>query len=329
MQLSPQVVLVITSAEDVTANLVIEALNERRVQVARVDPADIGADVMFSADIGNGRTEWNGRLRTPSRDIALERVGAVYYRRPTPFSARFAHLPVVEREFAAVEARHGLGGILNNLHGVTYVNDPAAVTRADFKPAQLQTAAQLGLAIPRTLVTNDVAQARKFAAEHGPIVYKSFRGVPRTPDGHVAAIWTQGVTPRDLDDSLSMTAHLFQQEVRKAADARVTVIGRHVFACRIITPDGALDWRRGDWDELVYDPICVPEPIQNALHAYLDRFELVFGCFDFVLESAGSGHGSETWTFVECNPNGQWAWLPASCEMAHAFAEVLLEGWWP
>ncbi|MEV4379486.1 ATP-grasp ribosomal peptide maturase [Streptosporangium sp. NPDC049644] len=329
MRPSPQTVLVVTSAEDITANLVIEVLNERQVQIVRADPGDIGAELVFSAYIGDDRRkEWAGRLRTPSRDIALEEVGAVYYRRPTPFSARFAHLPALDRKFAAVEAQHGLNGILNHLHGAVYVNHPAANNRSDYKPYQLQTAAQLGLTVPLTLITNDVEQARKFAAEHGPIIYKSFRGAPRTLDGHVAAIWTQRIDPEDLDDSVSVTAHLFQQEVRKTADARVTVIGKSVFASRITAPDDALDWRSGDWEQLTHDPIDVPEPIRHALRAYLDHFGLVFGCFDFALEAV-SGRRSESWTFIECNPNGQWAWLPDATAMAHAFADVLLEGWWP
>ncbi|MFJ8082756.1 hypothetical protein ACIQ6Y_19290 [Streptomyces sp. NPDC096205] len=51
------------------------------------------------------------------------------------------------------------------------------------KPAQLQLAAQLGLTVPPTLVTNDVEAARTFAADHGPVIYKTFRGLPRDEDG--------------------------------------------------------------------------------------------------------------------------------------------------
>lgn len=324
--LSP-VVLVVTSIEDVTANLVIEALNKHGARVVRVDPADVGTDLAFGFRIGEEHVAWTGRLRTPSRDIALEEVRAVYYRRPTPYAARFAHLPPQQAEFAATEARHGLGGVLNDLHLATYVNHPAAIASADFKPAQLQAAVQLGLSVPPTLVTNDVAQAREFIAEHGRVIYKSFRGVPPTADGFVAGIWTQRVHEHELDDSLSVTAHLFQREVDKHADARVTVVGRAVFASRITTPDRAVDWRRGDWNDHVYEPLDVPAPIKSALHSYLDCFGLISGCFDFALEAFDRGGTTvEGWTFIECNPNGQWGWLPDSQSMAGAFADVLLEG---
>ncbi|MCC3773305.1 hypothetical protein, partial [Streptomyces sp. UNOB3_S3] len=239
----------------------------------------------------------------------------------TPYTPRFAHLPPQARDFAAAEARHGLGGVLGHLHGVRYVNHPLAVTAADFKPAQLQAAAQLGLAVPETLITNDTEAAAKFAAEHGPVIYKTFRGLPQDEDGNAGAIWTQRIDPATFDDSLAVTAHLFQAEIPKTSDARVTVVGRRVFAQQITAPDGALDWRRGDWKTLEHTPIAVPTVIQVALHAYLGAFGLVFGCFDFAL--TGAGDRAEDWVFIECNPNGQWAWLPDADAIAAAFADIL------
>ncbi|OMI40127.1 ATP-grasp ribosomal peptide maturase [Streptomyces sparsogenes] len=314
-------VLVVTSLEDVTADLVITALNGREVPVARIDPADIGSDLTFGAHIGAGAPVWGGRLRTASREVELGDVAAVYYRRPTPYSARFAHLPARQRDFATAETRHGLGGILHNLRGARYVNHPAAVSRADFKPAQLQRFAELGLTIPATLVTNDAEQARKFAAEHELIIYKPFRGLPVSEDGHAGAIWAQRVDPGTFDDSLTVMPHLFQAEIPKNGDARVTVVGRQVFASRIEAPDGALDWRRGDWNDLIHTPIGVPAAIEAALHNYLASFGLAFGCFDFAL--TGDEHLPESWTALECNPNGQWGWLPEAPAITEAFADIL------
>ncbi|MFJ8795852.1 ATP-grasp ribosomal peptide maturase [Streptomyces sp. NPDC102462] len=314
-------VLVVTALEDVTADWVIAALNERAVPVVRVDPADIGPDLVFGARIGAGANAWAGRLVTGSRAVELGEVAAVYYRRPTPYAARFEHLPAQQRDFAAAEARHGLGGVLNHLHGATYVNHPGAVTAADFKPAQLQTAALLGLTVPPTLVTNDVEQARKFAADPGPMIYKTFRGLPQGEDGHTGAIWAQRVDPDTFDDSLKVTAHLFQAEIPKTGDVRVTVVGKKVFAQQIAAPDGALDWRRGDWDSLLHAPIAVPAAVEAALHSYLSAFGLVFGCFDFAL--TGDGDHAEDWVFIECNPNGQWGWLPDAGDITTAFADIL------
>ncbi|MFF8034810.1 ATP-grasp ribosomal peptide maturase [Streptomyces sp. NPDC016626] len=314
-------VLVVTALEDVTADRVVAALNEREVSVVRVDPADIGPALTFGFRVDADRPAWSGRLRTASREVETEEVAAVYCRRPTPYGARFAHLPRQQRDFAATEARHGLGGVLNALSGARYVNHPAAVARAESKPAQLRRFARLGLRIPPTLITNDRKAAEEFAAAHGPVVCKTFRGLPAGDDGHAGAIWTQRVDPETFDDTLTVTAHLFQAEIPKTGDVRVTVVGRRVFAQQIAAPDGALDWRRGDWGALLHAPITVPPPVEAALYAYLASFGLVFGCFDFAL--TGDGDDPEHWTAIECNPNGQWGRLPDAEDITEAFADLL------
>jgi ATP-grasp ribosomal peptide maturase len=314
-------VLVVTALEDFTADRVIGALNGRELPVVRVDPADIGPDLAFGFRLGPDTPVWRGRLRTPSRDVEVREVAAVYYRRPTPYTTRFELLPQQQRDFAIAEARHGLGGVLNGLRDVLYVNHPYAVARADFKPAQLQKFAELGLRIPPTLITNDWEAAREFAASQRHVVYKTFRGLPRSQDGHTGAIWTQRVMPHAFDETLAVTAHMFQAEIPKSGDVRITMVGHRIFAQRITPSDGALDWRRGDWDELVHAPIAVPAVIEIALHEYLDSFGLIFGCFDFAL--TGDGSDPDDWWAIECNPNGQWGWLPDAADIAEAFADIL------
>ncbi|MFF4369612.1 ATP-grasp ribosomal peptide maturase [Streptomyces sp. NPDC001594] len=314
-------VLVLTALEDVTADLVINALNERNVPVVRADPANIGAGLSFAARIGGTTQSWGGRLATGSREVELGEVAAVYYRRPTPYTARYGHLPTQQREFATAEARHGLNGVLHSLTGALYVNHPVAVARAEYKPTQLQRFTELGLTIPATLVTNDAEEAHAFAAEHGPIIYKPFRGLPFAEDGLAGAIWAQRVDPETFDGSLSVMPHLFQAEIHKTGDVRMTVVGQQVFASRVQAPDSALDWRRGDWNQLIHTPIDVPAPIAAAALAYLESFRLVFGCFDFAL--TGTGHAAEDWTAIECNPNGQWGWLPDAPAITEAFADIL------
>jgi ATP-grasp ribosomal peptide maturase len=310
-------VLVVTSIEDVTADLVIAALNERRIPIVRLDPADIGDGLTFSARIGAGRGLWAGVMSTGTRDLEFSRVRSVYWRRPGPW--RYAGLPQQPRDFAAAEARHGLIGLLAALP-VRYVSHPFATARAEYKPAQLTTAAELGLSVPSTLVTNDLGAARQFADDCAPVVYKTFRGVPASEDGHRGVIWTQRIDAADLDQTIVVCPHMFQAELDKAADVRITVVGDQVFASRIQSPDGLLDWRAGDWDVLSYEKCEVPRPIVEALLAYLGAFGLAFGCFDFIVDP------DDTWWWIECNPNGQWGFLPDAEAIANAFADLLQAG---
>ena len=306
--------LVVTSIEDVTADLVITALNTRGVPVVRLDPADIEEGLALSARIDADAKVWSGTITTATRRLDLGRIRSVYWRRPSPW--RYDTLPQQAREFARAEARHGMFGVLTGLP-VRYVSHPIAVAHADYKPVQLTTAAELGFTVPPTLITNDLQQAQQFARDHAPVVYKSFRGVPAAEDGRTGAIWTQRITPGELDSSIAVCPHMLQTEIAKTADVRVTVVGTSVFASTIETPE---HWRAGDWDTLSYEPYEVPGPVAEALIRYLDHFGLAFGCFDFALDT----HDELCW--IECNPNGQWGFLPDAPAIADAFAALLQAG---
>ncbi|MCW2919736.1 MAG: hypothetical protein JWN52_7804 [Actinomycetia bacterium] len=67
-------------------------------------------------------------------------------------------------------------------------------------------------------------------------------------------------------------------------------------------------------------PVDVPEQIAKAMYEYLDRLGLVFGCFDFAVDKG------RQWHWIECNPNGQWGFLPDSDHIADTFAALLQAG---
>jgi ATP-grasp ribosomal peptide maturase len=308
-------VLVVTQPEDNTADVVITELRKRAIAVVRLDPADFPRSLSVSARLGTAGG-WHGPLRTESREVDLSQVRSLYYRRPRPFT--FPEMDEQTRRFAGTQAQHGLGGLLASLPGCRYVSHPQAITAAEFKPAQLRLAVEVGLAVPETLITNDYQKAVAFAEAVGPVVYKPFRDTRYQIDGSPATIWTEQVDPATFDKSINHTAHLFQARVNKVADLRVTVIGDRMFCVRI--DGGLLDWRR-DYDRLTYSIFDPPIDLRATLLDYLAYFGLAFGAFDFALDANGA-----LW-FLECNPNGQWLWLePATgLPMTAAMADLLEE----
>ncbi|MER6434086.1 ATP-grasp ribosomal peptide maturase [Streptomyces sp900105245] len=298
--MTPSPVLVVTRLDDMTADVVIEELGRRRVPVIRLDPGDFPDSVSVSARVdGSGL---GGTLRTTTRTAVLDGVRSVYWRRPRPYEAP-AKLEEQDARWCAEHARYGLGGILAALPGAHYVNHPWANRAAEYKPAQLATAALCGFNVPATLLTNDTEQARRFVREHGPVVYKPLYNSDYTGEsGSGLTVWVEEVSPEDLDDGVAHTLHLFQQRVDKVADVRLTAVGSRLFAVRIDGSPG-LDWRR-HYDDLSYTLIETPPDVEKAVHDYLARFRLTYGAFDFGLDAAG------VWHWYECNPNGQFAWFP-------------------
>lgn len=231
---------------------------------------------------------------------------------------RVPHLDRQDERFAVAQARYGLGGILTSLPGCLYVNHPNRIGDAEYKPAGLAAAAAAGFALPPTLITNVPDDARAFIKAHGPAIFKPISVPLYLVDGNAQTVAVGEVTADEIDDSVSGTMHLFQKRVDKTADIRVTVIGEQTFSVRI--DSGLLDWRT-DYSTHTYTPVTAPAAVERAMRAYLKRFGLVFGAFDFALTESGE------WVFIECNPSGQWAWMepPTGLPMTTALAD-LLEG---
>ncbi|MCC9153825.1 ATP-grasp ribosomal peptide maturase [Streptomyces parvulus] len=318
-------VLVCTEYEDPTADLVIAELNRRGVPVLRFDPGrDFPSSVVLTARTG-GRDAlwsesggaWGGRLTAGARAVDLSAVRALYHRRPSPWPGGSDEQEV---RFAAQENRRGLGGVLGALPGCLYLSHPQAIARAEYKPAQLDAATRVGLTVPASLITNDPVEAKQFCAQQ-PTIYKPLHAGAYEIEGEPAGIWAAPVGAGDLDGTVSQCAHLFQVQVPKVADVRAVVVGEHVFCARITAPPGVVDWR-AEYQSLTYEPVDCPDGIRDAQQRFLAGFGLNFGAFDYAVTEDG------TWWFLECNPNGQWAWLEdaAGLPITHAIADLLENG---
>ncbi|OKH99831.1 hypothetical protein A6A06_22480 [Streptomyces sp. CB02923] len=314
---APHPVAIVTNLDDPTADLVIAELHDRGTPLVRFDSGDFPATLTCSAFIGGDAEQWRGSVQTPTRTAELGSIRSLYYRRPSGFS--FPHLGPQDARFTAAQARYGLGGVLASLPDCLYVNHPHRIGDAEYKPAGLAAAAACGFTVPPTLITNRPDDARTFIKQHGPAIFKPISVPLYRIDGKAQTVPVEPVKADEIDDSLAGTMHLFQTQVDKAADARVTVIGNRTFAVRI--DSGLLDWRT-DYSTHTYTPVIPPPDVGRAIFAYLRHFGLVFGAFDFALAPSGE------WTFIECNPSGQWAWLepPTGLPMTAALADLLERG---
>ncbi|MEU9337814.1 ATP-grasp ribosomal peptide maturase [Streptomyces sp. NPDC048290] len=314
-------VLVVTKELDPAADLVVAELTSRRVPVMRLDMGDFPETVSLSAEHAAG--PWAGVLTDASRSVRLEEVRAVYYRRP--------RLPVVSaqlREPHLTWAREqALAGLLGTLYAlpVTWVNRPDVDGIASHKPGQLPVAAAHGLRTPRSLITTDPQAARTFCREtDGRVICKPLMGGPlEYPDGRRTGVPTHVVDPDTLDDSVRLTAHLFQEWVPKSHEVRLTVVGGDMFAAEIHAGSDAarVDWR-SDYDALSYDVCRVPDDVRAGVLGWLEHFRLAFGAFDFAVTPAGH------WVMFECNPSGEWSWIQnrTGLPIAARIADLLAEG---
>lgn len=312
-----QTVLIVTQPFDVTADYVVAELHERGVPVFRCNPGEFPRNLTLAAHLDEG---WTGSLHLPNREVPLSDVGCAWYRRPTAFEFG-EELNAEERRWSSAEARLGLGGVLAALP--KWLNHPCDIARAEYKPLQLQTARSVGLTVPDTLITNDAEQARRFAKDHGEVVYKPLSAVGVSEEDLYRLVYANRITADDITDTVSATAHLFQASVDKAYEVRLTVVDNDLFAIRIDADShaAAIDWRT-DYDNLRYSVTDVPGGVRHRVLGLLEVLMLRFAALDLIVTPQGD------WVFLEANPNGQWAWLQdaTGLPIAAAIADALTKG---
>ncbi|WP_010696071.1 hypothetical protein [Saccharopolyspora spinosa] len=193
---------------------------------------------------------------------------------------------------------------------------------AEHKPYQLAQAAEAGLSVPDTLITNDPEKAAEFAECVHPVLYKPFRGNPVEIDGEPRLFYATEVTAEQCRaKSVRVAPILLQHRINKAFDARVTRVDGQMFAVAPHTETGAvpLDWRV-DHAANTWQHIEIPAEVRARLVVLLDRLDLRFAACDFSIDHTGR------WWFLEANPAGQWAWNhPLRDQITTAIADVLTQ----
>ena len=125
-------------------------------------------------------------------------------------------------------------------------------------------------------------------------------------------------------DSIGVCPIIFQRHIPKEMDIRVTVVGDKVFPVAIdsqSTEETRIDWRRGSNPHLRHEIMTLPEHISECCVRLVRALELRFGAIDLVKDLNGN------FWFLECNPNGQWAWIEnrTGLPIAEAITEEMME----
>ncbi|MDL2272201.1 hypothetical protein LJC23_04125 [Desulfovibrio sp. OttesenSCG-928-I05] len=326
--------LILAAPDDLHADSVIYYLKKQQARVARLDPSQtLDADGGIRVTLQAGCSE----LRLPGGTIVRADDIAGIYCRNFSFPKAKPDAPIAEH-LAMAESRTALQGFCHSASRARWVNNPWREAEVDNKILQHSHAAVLGLTIPDTLVTNDAAALRAFYQKHqANIIIKQmsdlclieeepFSHPDGRPDCKVYGFYTHRVTEADLaaaDDILRSGASpcLFQEEIPKKAELRVTVVGNRWFAHRIdsqSTPAARVDFRQVP--ELPVKETTIPDALGETLVRLIRSWGLVFAACDIV-ETPSGGH-----VFLEANVCGNWLWLEEGEEspIAECIAAYLL-----
>ena len=233
------------------------------------------------------------------RDMSA--VRCVWWRRPQPFEIQADVTGTEDRGFAYGECHAAITGLWSCLDA-HWVNDPQRDEVAGRKVFQLKVATDLGLRVPRTLVTNDPECARAFIDGEGAAgtIYKAFSATERS--------WreTRLLKPEEHAqlDAVRFGPVIFQEHIRADIDLRITVIGDAIFPAEILSGETEynVDFRM-TMHAAVIRAHVLPEEIIAKLRSFMKAVGLIYGAIDMRLTPAGE------YVFLEVNPAGQWLFI--------------------
>ncbi|KOU77815.1 30S ribosomal protein S6 modification protein RimK [Streptomyces sp. MMG1533] len=286
-------VLILTSEEDVTADMVVAKLHDMGAPVMRLDPADLPGRAALSFDYTDG--DFDGHLSVNGHVLGMRGLRSVWVRRPGEPAAHAEH----PSPWLTAETRQALYGVLYSAP-TRWMNHPRNAEQARLKPWQLRIAHLSDFAVPPTVFTTAPRVARQFVGEHRDVVVKSASGPP--PGDPALALPTTLIGPEADFSAVAGGPTLLQRYIPKRADIRLTCVGTRLFAARKAAAPGQIDGRFGD-TEHTWEAVPVPERIGKSVHTYLGLAGLAYAAFDFAEDEDG------LWWFLECNQGGQFGFV--------------------
>ena len=226
------------SEEDLTAHFLDRRVKmNRHLPYFRLNSEDlITAEFTFSLNENGVRRD----VCVASKTLDFDKVTAVWYRR-TIQPSFMAALSPGERTFVAGELRHFATGLVLNSN-VNWVNPIDRVSVAEHKLYQLQIARQLGFRVPRTLVSRNPVELRKFCErnEAGTICKPIFHGM-FFDEISSYSVFTRRVTPESIDRRQRQACPvLLQEEIPRICGCSAHFYRSEVFCRPISRGDASL-----------------------------------------------------------------------------------------
>ncbi len=211
-----------------------------------------------------------------------------------------------------------------------WINPVNNVASVNCKLQQLKVAKEVGLNVPETLISNNSLEIKKFikSNHHQPTIYKTFFPTTWIEKDGIRLTYTKEISLNHLasDLTLQITPGIFQKKIPKAFELRINFFGDCAITAKLMSQEherGKLDWRHVPITELKVEEFDLPDLIYKKCKAFMKKFGIVFGCFDFIVTP------DNEYYFLEINEQGQFLWiedLNPEIKLLDAFTDFLIAG---
>lgn len=278
-------ILIIGSDEELHSRHIFNSIKNRNEDVEYWDTRKFPTTNRINWYPTNGTNKGNFIIN--NQKIDFDDVKSIFWRWNYGFNVKLKNAENAQRTESILNYElTATAASLYNALNCKWVNGPEAINMHKTKAFQLFTMAQMGIRVPKTLISNDKNEVRKFAEENNcDLIFKPVQG------GGYTKVLSQNDLTEERLNCLSSSAVQFQEKL-DGVDIRVYVIGDKFFAAEIHA--NSIDFRTDENAKIV--PISLPKDIEQQCLAIMDKFKLKFTGIDIKTKS------NREYVFIEANP---------------------------
>ena len=289
-------ILIVTHKEDYTADFIIEKLNRKKIKYHRLNTEDIGTKHKITF------TEKNIKIDEYSS------FDSVWFRRTKHPKIKFESKE--EEKCFFDDFSTFLNNIWKCIDTKKWLSIPYKIYKAEDKLFQLRVAKSLKFSIPETIVTTCRQELKFFYKKHnGNIIIKPLNRGSFLSNNQRRLVFTNRLKKEHIENQVFLSFPIiFQEEIKKIYEVRVTVVADKVFAAKVESQKNKntiVDWRR---EKLIFKAYNLPEEMEIKCLNLVKTLGLNFGAIDLI-------RTDNNYVFLEINPNGQWAWIETETSM--------------
>lgn len=302
-----KMILLLTNKDDVTVDFIVKELKRQKLQYYRLNTEDIPEIIKIDFNMDNNKFMLYD-LKKEIR-VDLDEIDAVYFRRAQISELNYIdNITGPEKTYLRGELAYVLEGLYKLLENKYWINNVYRIREAENKIFQLQLAKNIGFKIPSAIISNNVESIEAMINLHdNDCIIKPIKSGNLKRDFYSRIIFTSQIREdfmKDKDRISSFPVYV-QENIHKKYDLRCIVIGTKVYCAQIDSQcyeDSKIDWRKGKRC-LEHKKYNLPIDIQEKCIQLTQRLGLNYSAIDLILDK------KDQYFFLECNPNGQWAWL--------------------
>lgn len=300
-------IIILTNKDDVTVDFVVRELQRKGIEYYRLNTEDTPKNVAVDFSITENKFLLLDRVKNIIID--LNTVSAVYYRRAQISNLTYMNkVNMQEKKYLRGELAYLIEGIYKFLDNRYWLNNVYRIREAENKIYQLQIAQEIGFDIPDSALSNNFRTVNNIGDKYrGDCIIKPIKSGNIDPISSDKIIFTSKLEENFLKekDRIEEFPIYIQRNIHKKCDLRCIVIGEKVYCAEIdsqLYEDSKIDWRKekGVLPHTIHE---LPDNIKRKCIAMTQRLKLQYSAIDLILDEYGD------YIFLECNPNGQWAWL--------------------